>query len=238
MTYKRQMEKVIKEYLASVGFKYYAPRCTYVKRINDDVLYTIIYGTASYYMKEFYELSIDIRILYRSWNNLLYQLTEGSCDFDSFLGGTVFFPARKTWNEEQIVFTGERSIKENIDIFQKELETCAYPILERYTDKEVLYQDMLNQVNEFAYCKNKKQYMPIAHYVNGNYEAALQYVEEVLKVSTQNYQKNPQAPAYIKDLHDFTLYQKNLKKLIAGQSLPPRDTPSIVTQILQKLYKK
>jgi hypothetical protein len=42
----------------------------------------------------------------------------------------------------------------------------------------------------------------------------------------------------LKDLHDFTLYQKNLKKLIAGQSLPPRDTPSIVTQILQKLYKK
>ena len=36
MTYKKQMEKVIKEYMASIGFKYYAPQYIYVKKIDDE----------------------------------------------------------------------------------------------------------------------------------------------------------------------------------------------------------
>ena len=44
MTYKQQMEKAIKNYLASVGFKYYAPRYVFLKRIDDDTVCSIIYG--------------------------------------------------------------------------------------------------------------------------------------------------------------------------------------------------
>ena len=79
--------------------------------------------------------------------------------------------------------------------------------------------------------------MPIAHYVNGNHQEALRFVENVLKECEQNYKKNPDAPRYIKDLRDFRLYHKNLKRLIKGEGLPPRSTPSVITQILEKLYK-
>lgn len=229
MTYKKQMEKVIKEYMASIGFKYYAPQYIYVKKIDDEKVLSMGYAAYSGYQKEYYELSIHACIIYRSWNNLLYQLTEGSCDFDSFMNGPVFFPTRVSYNEPHVEFKGFRKMEENLAAYTKELETRAFPILERYMDKGLLYEDMKNNDNNMSYCKNIKWYMPIAHYVYGNDEAALRYVENVLKESEQNYRMNPQAPAYIKNLHDFTLYYQNLKKLIEGQSLPPRDIPSVLT---------
>ena len=213
MTYKRQMEKAIKEYMTSIGFRYYAPRYLYAKKVDDEMVWRIGYGAYSRYQKEYYLLAIDACAIYRSWNELLYQLTEGSCDFDSFTNGPIFFPTRVYYHEPHVESTGARPMEENLAAFKKELEEQAFPLLSRYLDKKLLYEDMMNNEHELAYCKNRKWYMPIAHYVNGNYEAALQHVEEVLKVSTQNYQKNPQAPAYIKDLHDFTLYQKNLNHI-------------------------
>lgn len=237
MTYKRQMEKAIKEYMKSVGFKYYSPRYLFLKKVDDDTFFTIGYGTASGYMKEYYKLSIDACIIYRSWNNLLYQLTESSCDFDSFTNGPVLFPTRLYWNEKHVVFTGTRSIEENLEDFKEELEQQAFPFLERYTNRDFLYQDMVERPNDIHYMKNLKWYMPIAHYVNGNPIAALQHVEMTLKECEQNYRENPQAPAYIRNLHDFTLYYKNLQKLIKGHDFPPRDTPSALSQIIQKLYK-
>ena len=97
---------------------------------------------------------------------------------------------------------------------------------------------MVRNKNEYYYKKNKKWYMPIAHYVNGNHQEALRFVEEVLRECEHNYEMNPNAPGYIKDLHDFRLYHKNLKRLIAGEELPPRESPSVLTEILGKLYKK
>lgn len=238
MTYKRQMEKAIKEYMSSIGFKYYTPRFTYFKKVNDDTLFRVGYATASGYEKEFYELSIYACTIYRSWNNLLYQLTDGFCDFDSWTNGPVSFPTRLTWQEKQVVFTGTRSMEENLADYKEELETRALPFLERYTNREILYQDMVERPDDIHYLKNLKWYMPIAHYVNGTPKAALQHVEMTLKECEQDYRENPQAPAYIRNLHDFTLYRKNLLRLIEGWELPPRHTPSAVSQILQKLYKK
>lgn len=238
MTYKRQMEKAIKEYMDSIGFKYYSPRYLYIRKVDDDTVFTTRYATTSYYMKEHYELSINACVIYRSWNDLLYRLTEGSCDFDSFMNGPVYFPTRLTREEKHVVFTGTRTIDENLADYKEEIETHALPVLERYTDKVVLFQDMQNNSGSLSYRKNIKWYMPIAYHLNGKDDEALRYVEKVLKECEENYKMNPQAPAYIQNLHDFTLYYKNLKRLIDGQELPPRDTPSVVSQILQKLYKR
>ena len=236
MTYRQQMEKSIKGYMASVGFKYYAPQYIYIKWIDKDTVATIGYATYNGGQKEYYQLSIYVSLIYRTWNNLLYQLTEGFCDYDSCTNGPIFFPTRLDWNEN-VEFTGTRPMEENLEAFKTELETRAFPMLERYQDRNLLYQDMLEHKNECYYKKNFNWYMPIAHYVNGNHQEALRFVENVLKECEQNYKKNPDAPRYIKDLRDFRLYHKNLKRLIKGEGLPPRSTPSVITQILEKLYK-
>ena len=237
MTYKQQMEKSIKGYMASVGFKYYAPRYIYIKWIDNDTVATIGYATYNGGQKEYYQLSIYVSLIYRTWNNLLYQLTEGFCDYDSYMNGPIFFPTRLNYNDENVEFTGTRPMEENLEAFKTELETRAFPMLERYQDRNLLYQDMLEHKNEYYYNLNFNKYMPIAHYVNGNHQEALRVVEKVLKECEQNYKKDPDAPGYIKRLHDFRLYHKNLKRLIKGEGLPPRSTPSVITQMLEKLYK-
>ena len=237
MTYKHQMEKAIKNYLATAGFKYYTPRYVYLRRVDDNTVFSIICGEFSYYRKEYYQLNIHAGLIYRGWNNLLYQLTEGSRDFDSFMNGPCLFATHPNWND-CVEFTGKRPMEENLDAFKQEVETRAFPILERYQDRGALYQDMIRNRNDYYYEKNKKWYMPIAHYVNGNHQEALRFVENVLKECEHNYAMNPNAPGYIKDLHDFRLYHKNLKRLIAGEELPPRESPSVLTEILAKLYKK
>ena len=97
---------------------------------------------------------------------------------------------------------------------------------------------MVRNRNDYYWEKNKNWYMPIAHYANGNHKKALRFVEEVLRKCEHNYEMNPNAPRYIKDLRNFRLYHKNLKRLIAGEELPPRESPSVLTQILEKLYKR
>ena len=67
MTYKQQMEKSIKGYMASVGFKYYAPQYIYIKWIDKDTVATIGYATYNGGQKEYYQLSIYVSHIYRTW---------------------------------------------------------------------------------------------------------------------------------------------------------------------------
>lgn len=238
MTYKRQMEKAIKEYMKSVGFKYYTPRYLYVQKVNDEILNIIAYATYNGGRKEYYELSIDICIIYRSWNNMLHRLTESYCDFDSFMNGPIYFPTRIYCHEPHVEIMGTRPMEENLAAYQKEMETRAFPILERYQDKEALYRDMMNEPNNQYLQKNRIWYLPVAHYVNGNYEEAIQAAKALLKECRDIQMQYPDAPAPKKNLNAATLYLKNLHQLIDGQELPSRTSPSAVTEMLQKLYKK
>ena len=54
MTYKREIEKAIKGYLAPLGFKYYVKDDEFIKKINDDLTQTICYADATRGRKQYH----------------------------------------------------------------------------------------------------------------------------------------------------------------------------------------
>ena len=97
---------------------------------------------------------------------------------------------------------------------------------------------MIKEPDSMYLRKNLIWYLPIAHYVNGNYKEAIRAVENLQKECRTIQQTYPEAPVPKQNLEAATIYLKNLHKLIDGQELPPCTTPSAVTQMIQKLYKK
>ena len=58
MTYKREIEKAIKSYLAPFGYKYNVKDDEFIKKINDDLTQTICYADATRGRKQYHLLTV------------------------------------------------------------------------------------------------------------------------------------------------------------------------------------
>lgn len=212
MTYRQQMEKSIKGYMASVGFKYDSKLHTFAREADEDIVFHIDYAAANFNLKEYYELSIYANVIYKSWNELLVELTEERLDLSRTCTGVVSFPAGD--KKEPFLFTGKHTLEENIQSFRHELETYVFPVFERYADKKNLYEDMSKRECAYAFTATKRYFLPIACYMFGDYEDSLSHAKRFLQESKDNLQRVPDSPGFRNILDTYQIYYKNLGALI------------------------
>ena len=81
MTFKNQMEKAIKEYLAPLGFKYNAKKYAYIRYFNEDLTQSISYADENHYRKHYYFLRTSATVTSNLLNIILYEVTDGLMDY-------------------------------------------------------------------------------------------------------------------------------------------------------------
>ena len=240
MTYRQQMESAIKAYMKSIGFKYDASCYTFYKEYSDDVEATMIYGQSSHGFKSYYDLNIGFHLRYKSWNNLLFELTDGFTELNRFRTGTFGFdyPVERI-NDLQysMTFSAQRSIEENMEEFRQIVETCGIPFWDKFSNKDILYSCLF--MDEYAYAfKDWSEYsFPISCFMNKDYEQSLLYAKQFLEQHKQEIRSNPKEDGLAALLERYKVFYKNLKKMIESQpDYQQKDPFTKLNEIMKKLF--
>ena len=143
MTFKQQMEKAIKEYLTSMGFKYAPKQYLFYKDNENDLSFCTMYGTTSYHRKEYYELQTMFYIKCPEWDDEVARLFFEKEDLNLRFSGPLFFwTPRNIKEKSRVIFTGTRSMEENLAAYKHEFETYGLPLYEKFTTKDIMYENM------------------------------------------------------------------------------------------------
>ena len=200
MTYKREIEKAIKGYLAPLGFKYYVKDDEFIKKINDDLTQTICYADATRGRKQYHLLTVistvssnllnEILLTVISTvssnllNEILYQASDGMMDFRSVCASPAYL---NTVNGKEAIhaeFIGERTMEENIAAFDRVYKEDVLQVFDKFkTTKDVLLSPLRE---EFFNPYNRpyvRYYVPLAYYFNGEFDKAFEFIDKRIEIA-------------------------------------------------------
>lgn len=236
------MESAIKAYMKSIGFKYDKSCFTFYKEYNEDVEATLIYGQSSHGFKSYYDLNIGFHLRYKSWNNLLFVLTDGFTELNRFRIGLFGFdyPLEKTNDnplQYSMTFSAQRSIEENMEEFRQIVESWGIPFWDKFSNKDSLYSCLFMGEYAYAFEHASKFSFPIACFIEKDYELSLQYAKKFLEKQKQEVRSNPQEDGLVALLDRYNVFYKNLKTMINSQSdYTPKDSFTKLKETMKKLF--
>ena len=209
MNYRREMDKALKAYFKSVGYKYVPQEGggNYEKYYNEDILYTILIADELRYIPRYFWLDVCLFVDSVKFNKIIEELTEGLLKERSVLViDTV--PSRR---EPHVEFIGERPMEENVRLFQEHMENVAFPILQRFTDTRQIITSVLH--DDFVIKRNRKEdsySRPIALYLEGESQKAAEYMDEYMAELERCLSLNPGNTLVIDEIKRYQPFQKNL----------------------------
>lgn len=186
MTYKRIMDKAIKNYLSALGFKYNSSEYSFIRKVNDGMLHAIGYTIDSGGRKSYYHLRFFVTIASDALNDILYEITDGSIDYRKSTGSPAYINVYEDVIM-QMEFCGDRSIEDNMDEFDVIYKSQIQKVFEKYhSQKSIflcpLYEPYFNVLNT-PYIW---YYVPLAHYFHGEFDKALDYIDLRIKMTKES----------------------------------------------------
>jgi len=242
MTYRQQMESAIKAYMKSIGFKYDKTCFTYYKEYNDDVEASMIYGQSSHGFKSYYDLNIGFHLRYKSWNNLLFELTDGFTNLNQFRMGMFGFSYPLEENKDNplqysMTFSAQRSIEENMEEFRQIVESWGIPFWDKFSNKDSLYSYLLMDEYAYAFSDWSEYSFPVTFFMKKDYEQSLQYAKKFLEGHKQEVRRNPHADGLVSLLDRYKVFYKNLKKMIESQAdYQQKDPFTKIKETMKKIF--
>ena len=221
MTFKRQMEKAIKEYLNQYGFKYYPQWYSYEKKLNDEFSYSLLCSTVSHYQKQYFQIGISVTVASRSLNEILYEATNGIIDYRELSGSPAYINVLDDDSTMEMEFTGERSIEENIAEFDRIYKREVQSVFNKYNSMKSIYTCPLHDKNfNILNTPYIFFYVPLAYYFEGKYDEAFKNIDKRLEIEDAHIKKVLERYG---ELHEetseyrdaFLNMRDNLKKWIA-----------------------
>lgn len=237
MTYRQQMQKAIKGYMKDIGFRYDARQFTFYKEVNDDCELALVYAASSHGLKEYYDLNIQVSVIRKSWNILLYELTDKKIDMVNCRIGMYSFHCPPLPKQPySMTFASYRSIEDNVLEFKGIIHDYALSFWDVFSDDVTAYSKMFSK--DFAYvCQFSYRYSyPIACYMHKDYDKALEYANKYLHESKQNVKEKPDIAGLRKQLELYTTFYNNLYRLIKAQ--PDYKATSLADKVKTILIRK
>ena len=179
MTFKNQMEKAIKEYLAPLGFKYNAKKYAYVKKVNEDLTQMIRCSEETHYRKQYFYLRISATVSSNLLNEILYQVTDGIMDYRGECESPAYL---NTLDGKEVIhteFMGERPMEENIADFDRIYKKDILQVFDKFrTTRDVflcpLREEFFNPYNRCC----TWYYVPLAYYFNSEFDKAFEFIDK------------------------------------------------------------
>ena len=221
MTFKNQMEKAIKEYLAPLGFKYNAKKYAYIRYFNEDLTQSISYADENHYRKHYYFLRTSATVTSNLLNIILYEVTDGLMDYR---GGRESPAYLNTLDGKEVIhteFMGERTMEENIAAFDRVYKEDVLQVFDKFkTTKDVLLSPLRE---EFFNPYNRpyvRYYVPLAYYFNGEFDKAFEFIDKRIEIAKGSEARIIERYGSLddEDTEDRRTYEairKNLKQWIA-----------------------
>ncbi len=216
MTFKNQMEKAIKEYLAPLGFKYNAKKYAYIRYFNEDLTQSISYADENHYRKHYYFLRTSATVTSNLLNIILYEVTDGLMDYR---GGRESPAYLNTLDGKEVIhaeFIGERTMEENIAAFDRVYKEDVLQVFDKFkTTKDVflcpLREEFFNPYNR----PYVRYYVPIALFFNSEFDKAFEYIQERLDVEYKMIERFGPHESATQTINIYEAIRKNLKQWIA-----------------------
>ena len=216
MTFKNQMEKAIKEYLAPLGFKYNAKKYAYIRYFNEDLTQSISYADENHYRKHYYFLRTSATVTSNLLNIILYEVTDGLMDYR---GGRESPAYLNTLDGKEVIhteFMGERPMEENIADFDRMYKKEVLQVFDKFkTTKDVflcpLREEFFNPYNRpYVW-----YYVPLAFYFNSEFDKAFEYIQERLDIEYKMIERFGPHESATQTINIYEAIRKNLKQWIA-----------------------
>ena len=207
MNYRSEMNKALKAYFKPLGFKYSSKSGTFEKYYNDDIYYCVLIADETGFGPKYFRLYISLFVMSVKFNAILDELTGGLLNEWPILS----FDTVPSWKEPHVEFMGERSIEENVKLFQEHMENVGFPILERFTDTRQIITSVLH--DDFVIKRNRKEDMftrPIALYLEGESQKAIEYMDKCMAELERCLSLNPGNTLVIDEIKRYQPFQKNL----------------------------
>ena len=214
MGYKSVIEAAINDYMAGKGFEYDEKNRMLYKPKDDDVEYAMSYDITNS-ANGIYDVLIRIYVFCKSWNDLLFQLTDGRLDYNKIHYGMVnqYCPPAFQEGEPTMKFVESRNLEDNMKEFADIINAWAKPFWINFSDKELI--DVALYL-EFSW-QTKRQdcyVLPIASYTNQNYDQAIQY----LKMFKFMFREDAIMEGKTQTYYEYKKFYKNFMRLIRHET--------------------
>lgn len=216
MSYKKEVEKVIKNYLLPIGFKYKPKNYRYVRQYTNDIIQTIGFGEETHGRPHYYYLRTYVGVASKSLNEILYEVTNGKVDYREFHIGPVYLSRIKSLSERDdeyfhCEFFGTRPMDENITEFDMMFKTDVLSIYEKYKTQKSIYT---YAVHEIIYFPSILFYAPLNYYFAGQFNKAFEFIDDQIKLNKANIKELGSYEEAVNNIKTYEIYRKNLKQWI------------------------
>lgn len=221
MTFKRQMEKAIKEYLKHLGYKYNSKIYAYVKFVDDDIIHTIGFADSTGFNLGDWHLKTFVTVASQSLNEILYEVTDGIIDLRSIYAGPAYLCNTESHDDIQTDFFRERSMEENMADFERMLNTDVQFVFDRYNTLKKVYTAAADK--EFYNLINTPCvwfYAPLSYFFLGEYDEAFKFIDKRIEIEEANFKRILERIGSLSEedteaQRAFLAMRDNLKKWIA-----------------------
>lgn len=221
MTFKKQMEKAIKEYLIPLGYKYNSKIYKYVKFVDEDIIHTIGYADSRGFNPGDWHLQTFVAVASQSLNEILYEVTDGIVDLRNIYAGPAYLCSNESQNEICTDFVRGRSMEENMADFERMLNTDVQFVFDRYNTLKKVYTAAADK--EFYNLINTPCvwfYAPLSYFFLGEYDEAFKFIDERIEIENAMFERILARIGHLREedteaQRAFLAMRDNLKKWIA-----------------------
>lgn len=224
MSYKKEVEKIVKNYMQSKGFTYNAKRGFFVKNITDDIVLNIGFAYETHGKSQYYFLRIPIGIASISLDNLLSEVTDGIIDCSKFHIGPIYTNRidrslpHSDYKYIHCEFFKNRPVEENIAALDRMYTTDVQKLICAYSTQRAIYTCSAHR--EFIpFNPGNIPYIffygPLGYFFEGQFDEAFKFIEERVKIEKENIKRDGSYEDALKIIETYSKYCKNLKKWIA-----------------------
>ena len=216
MSYKREMEKAIKGYLAPFGFKYKAQYCSYVRMLNEDIEQSRSYADETHNRNHYFFLRVSATVSSMSLNEILYEITDGKIDFRDFVSTPAYLNTLDGMDVIHTEFIGERPMSENIESFANMFQYDIQTVFDKFKTQKEIYLSPIREKYFNPYNRvDVWYYVPLAYYFNGEFDKAFAFIDERVRIAYELIERFGKSETDLKTLNIYEAYRKNLKNWIA-----------------------
>lgn len=217
MTFKRQMEKAVKAYLATYGFK--VKKGVLTNASNGDIVWYFLDFPQTHFRFHYYYYQMNAFVHSSSLNEILYEVTDGKKDFRGAPAGPII---QGTSDGKDDVFFSEffeeQPMEENMERFKHVFETKVWPVYQKFRYAKDVYTALAHNEDKKYYSGFDYFYYPLAYFFDGSFEEAFKYIDKRIDLMKKAYEEHKEmrgASEFLENIDIFEAYKKNLKKWIA-----------------------
>lgn len=175
----KKIMSLLETRLVEYGFDRKRTYDVFVKKVDENLIYTIGFGVSHGPSGVFY-LNPNIAVLYKDENNIEMQLRGIKSDIPDYVGGRIGLPLGYLMPQKTYIewcFSKDEDITDKVNEMADAIIQYGFPYLEELSDiNNVIYGLEIGKYSDLD-----GTMLPVFHYLKGNIKRAFECIDENIK---------------------------------------------------------